>query len=528
MDKCQGNSPLQVLLILIFIFINLTLYIHQVPLFHEEPRRALIAQEMILRRDYVVPKVCQEPYYKKPPFHNWLIAGISLRNGIVSNFNARIISVISLILIGTAVYLLLLKIDPGVAFIAFLISMTNYLILCGYGNKAEPDLLLTLLTFLSYFFYIKNPTDFGHIAISSVLMGLGILTKGTSPLFFYPGLVLHAWMHPEIRSKRLKSLFLHSLLSPIFPLIWMLLYYLHGDLNSFMKGFLLEIGGRARGNFGKFLPHLVAYPFKVMAALLPWSLVVVFAFKNDPVKNEIYESSLMGCISSFLIFMTFAGSRSRHLLPAFPFFAITAAFHIQGHKRLGPTFSRVSFWIFALLCLLAGIYLLSQNFRTQPVVFFLLAVVSFSISRRSYNILNYTLLLVLLFLTAHENGFYFYKLKTRPDYRDTAKAIGKDLDKSKPLVVYNKAVHLRLALDIERAIKEPVYSKRIANFEEYYLIAEPGLLMPYCAEISRINYPKGASQTVSVSVASCDKKSENRDVGRVRPLPHLSGRLLWE
>src|SRR5947209_8413953 len=41
---------------------------------HEEPRRALPAVHMLSRGDWLVPRVGSEPYLRKPPLLNWLIA----------------------------------------------------------------------------------------------------------------------------------------------------------------------------------------------------------------------------------------------------------------------------------------------------------------------------------------------------------------------------------------------------------------------------------------------------------------------
>src|SRR5215475_12594380 len=43
------------------------------PLTWEEPRRSLVALEMMYRGDYIVPQVLGEPYRNKPPLLNWLI-----------------------------------------------------------------------------------------------------------------------------------------------------------------------------------------------------------------------------------------------------------------------------------------------------------------------------------------------------------------------------------------------------------------------------------------------------------------------
>ena len=40
----------------------------------EEPRRAIVALEMLLRKSYIVPEINGELYYTKPPLFNWMIA----------------------------------------------------------------------------------------------------------------------------------------------------------------------------------------------------------------------------------------------------------------------------------------------------------------------------------------------------------------------------------------------------------------------------------------------------------------------
>ena len=49
-----------------------------VPLKHEEPRRALPAVRMLATGDWLVPWIGANPYLRKPPLLNWLIAS-SLR-----------------------------------------------------------------------------------------------------------------------------------------------------------------------------------------------------------------------------------------------------------------------------------------------------------------------------------------------------------------------------------------------------------------------------------------------------------------
>src|SRR5260370_42560230 len=65
-----------------------------VELKHEEPRRALPAVHMLASGDWLVPRVGEVPYLRKPPLLNWLIAGAFKLTGGRSEWAIRLPSVI--------------------------------------------------------------------------------------------------------------------------------------------------------------------------------------------------------------------------------------------------------------------------------------------------------------------------------------------------------------------------------------------------------------------------------------------------
>ncbi|MCA1933688.1 MAG: hypothetical protein LDL13_08930, partial [Calditerrivibrio sp.] len=78
---------------LIIVLVDLLFISSNVHLHHEEPRRAIIAQEMILTGDYIVPRVYGEIYNKKPPLQNWLISVFAYRDKFVEDIDARLPSI---------------------------------------------------------------------------------------------------------------------------------------------------------------------------------------------------------------------------------------------------------------------------------------------------------------------------------------------------------------------------------------------------------------------------------------------------
>jgi len=431
-QKFKQNQFLLIIFILLFIFINLTSYANKMPLFHEEPRRVIVAQEMILTGDYIVPKVYQKPYYKKPPFHNWIIALFSLPQGKVTDYSARLVSVLAFLSLGILVYLLLAKMNKNVALTAFLIIMTNYLLMCEYGNKAEPDMLLTTLTFLSYFFYIRNPTQLSSIFISSLFMGAGILTKGVSPVFFYPAMLIYIlWKSPR-PAQRIKYLVIHLFLSLILPIGWVILYSLHGNLNLLLNIFNSEVKLRTQWSIFNFLKHLIYYPIKIWIVLLPWSLVLFISFRKNVQKNEILETSFIIFIFSLIIFSFLPESRDRYLMPAFPFFAIFAAHHIDENMTVSLKISKFIFKSFILTFLGGSIFFFYKGFYIQIALFIIASLIIFFFQKKEFRVITFSVIISLTFLIAYEHGLYFYRSQIKKDYKNKAEKLANLLTSNKP------------------------------------------------------------------------------------------------
>ena len=72
------DSPRWLALVLALAFVWVYGYgIASYPLKWEEPRRCLVAQEMIESGDYVAPRLLGRPYYNKPPMQAWLIVAVT-------------------------------------------------------------------------------------------------------------------------------------------------------------------------------------------------------------------------------------------------------------------------------------------------------------------------------------------------------------------------------------------------------------------------------------------------------------------
>src|SRR6059036_4382837 len=68
----------------------------------EEGRRILPAIRMLETGDYIVPQVGSNPYFRKPPLVNWLVAASFKISGVRNEWTARLPSALSVLVVALA------------------------------------------------------------------------------------------------------------------------------------------------------------------------------------------------------------------------------------------------------------------------------------------------------------------------------------------------------------------------------------------------------------------------------------------
>src|SRR5437773_10134249 len=112
---------------------------------------------MLETGNYIVPQVGSNPYYRKPPLVNWLVAASFETFGVRNEWTARLPSVVSLLAVAIAfVIVARASLTPKGAMLAALIRMTNIGII-EKGRLIEIDALygspsaVAIILWLSFF-----------------------------------------------------------------------------------------------------------------------------------------------------------------------------------------------------------------------------------------------------------------------------------------------------------------------------------------------------------------------------------------
>ena len=165
-----------------------------VELKHEEPRRALPAVHMIATGDWLVPRVGEVPYLRKPPLLNWLIAGMFKLTGGRSEWAVRFPSVLATLILALGVVVFGQRwLGHLGGLIASIFFLTNLAVLES-GRLAELEAVYISLTGLALVIWLaewyRGTTGSRLWLWPAVLLALGLLTKGPTHLIFFYGVII--------------------------------------------------------------------------------------------------------------------------------------------------------------------------------------------------------------------------------------------------------------------------------------------------------------------------------------------------
>lgn len=314
------------LLLLIFsFFYQLGIY----PLFLEEPRRGLIALEMIFQDNLWVPTQTGDLYFRKPPVYNWvLIASYKLFGG-YTEFATRFFSVFSHLLLSLITFLFTRKYLGH--FTAVFVAMSLLVaadILVYYSTLGEIDLFYALITAIPIFatyHYGEKGAYWKLFLVVYLFTAIGFLTKGLTSLPYTAITLLVYFIHKRQFKELLKVP--HFAGIGLFAMLiggYFYMYSQYQDLGGWWTTLFAESADKAtNGGIVKWLRHLVSFPLDTIKNILPAGLLIPLFFRKG-IKAKLKEHPVVWyCVLvfafNFLVYWLSIEAKSRYIYPLFPF-----------------------------------------------------------------------------------------------------------------------------------------------------------------------------------------------------------------
>jgi 4-amino-4-deoxy-L-arabinose transferase-like glycosyltransferase len=323
--KYFSGTPVYILAILCLAYVLFFQGLGDIALWDpDEPRQAIMAQEMIARSDYIHPYLNGQPYLEKPPLYPWLIVLAAKFTGGVNELASRAPAAFSATLLLLVAFFLgkLLK-DQGSGLLGAIILATNYQFLSN-ARESVMDMTFSffigLSIYLGYRALLKQSILF--VILFSLSSALAILTKGPVGLII-PLATMIICIFVEKRPKKQIIWFVAGCaLSVLLASVW---FFLAGE--SYWKEFILRQNlVRYTKGFDHIEPLYYYFP-KLLVNFLPWSLALPFAVHYAVKKRLILP--LAWFIFTFVFYMFSQSKRAIYLLSCYPACAILCSIYLK-------------------------------------------------------------------------------------------------------------------------------------------------------------------------------------------------------
>ena len=316
-------------LLLGFAVLILLAHLGLPPLWGSEGRWAVIARSMLRSGDLLSPVLGVRSYWDKPLLSYWQVLPLSYINGDVSEFTARLPSVV------WAVVMLLLTHNLAKRWFGERTALLSVGILATsfdfvfYGRDAQVEMTNAAMMLLCLWYFLKHKSDHGHtwVYVLSIMMALGANMKGlvlyAVPIFCILLLSVirreWSWIPP------LRILITAGLLSLAVFLALPAAASIHSatwePLHLVWRENVLRFFGRYDHK-----DPFYTYFVKIFYLAAPWSLLLPVAIIHclQGVRRRISQiPEALILFGAIFLFFTLSGSRrSYYLLPILPFVAI--------------------------------------------------------------------------------------------------------------------------------------------------------------------------------------------------------------
>ena len=330
------------ILLLSALLINLGI----VSLQFEEPRRAIVAMEMELTGEYIVPKINGFFYYNKPPIFNWVIIFFSRIFGHMEEWVVRLPTVLSLLAIATTHFFVIRKkIDFQTAVHSSLIFVTTTNILFYFSFQGEIDMFFSLIVYLQVIcllHYFEKERYFELFIFSYLLTGVGVLTKGIPSLAFQSITILTLFLYHR-RFKALFSIWNFVGIGLMVAIIggYFYRYSLTTDPLPMITRLITESSKRtaAEESFLSSVINLYKFPLLLFTMMLPWSLLPLSTRLKTAWSSAWqitwFRYAVLFVAANIIIYWLSPGARDRYLYMFVPFIGvIISVLFIKGPGRL--------------------------------------------------------------------------------------------------------------------------------------------------------------------------------------------------
>ena len=330
-----------------------------IPLRGEEPTRALPASTMLETGRWMVPSVDGKDYFNKPPMVNWLVAASYVVTGTVTEFSARLPSVLMILAFVSLVVLMRsgwLEL-PGQVAVA-VISLTTVLMVTR-GRLIEIEAVYVAFTGMAVLWWLNvwsaKGSRWSLWIMPALFLSAGALAKGPFLGLVFYSVVVGVLLY-ERRLRELVSI-QHIVAVAIICVLclgWVYLAKQESSSQQMTGQWSKQLAPRVIPSFKTFnLPRTLP---GALRDFLPWSLFLPllwvrrFTSRIPAGQQAMFKGCRLGMVVGFMLLAAMPCAIPRYVMPAQPVMAMMVGWVLSRHREPIPS-DRV--WVWGILAALA-------------------------------------------------------------------------------------------------------------------------------------------------------------------------------
>jgi 4-amino-4-deoxy-L-arabinose transferase-like glycosyltransferase len=309
----------------------------------EESRWATVAQHMLASGDYLIPRQQGAPFPDRPPLHCWSIAACMSVFGPTSLWGIRLPSVLAMFGTGTLIYSYGRRFLAPLGALAAGCAFATMAQTMQLGRLAESDSLFTFLLTASlltwHSLYESGRSRLLTWCVGFTLAAFATLAKGPQAPVYFVG-VTAVYLLLVQRDWRTLLSWQYFVGAAMFVAI----------LGAWQIPFALALGGQGvlgvytqeghlihrftSSQLGGVVRHVATYPFKLLLATLPWSLLLP-TYLGGWIYRTLDEARRYAAFVATCLAVTFPtcwfapDAVTRYYLSLFPCIAILCGIVVQ-------------------------------------------------------------------------------------------------------------------------------------------------------------------------------------------------------
>ncbi len=353
----------------------------------DESIRTLVALEMKLSGNFIVPTLNGAEYFNKPPLFNWFVYLMSSLFGYYGEWPTRMTSLIFLGVFALSVYHYTRKqFDSITSLTLALMVLTSGRILFWDSMLGLIDICFSWIIYLNFMvlYYLGKAQRWKSFFIASYLLfSIAFLLKGLPAIVFQGLSMLTALQLHRALKKKLFSVdhFLGIGIGILPVVLYYIAYATHVSLEH-VFGILTEQSLKrtvTHHSIWKTTKHLFTFPLEQFYNFLPWTLLVITffhpRFRTWLKENDFVRFNFWMLIVNIPVYWISAQVYARYLLMFIPLFNMVGYYILERsretHQRWWNIF-RYSFILLIGLSLLAVLLMpIEEKVRSMPGIHFI-------------------------------------------------------------------------------------------------------------------------------------------------------------